>query len=141
MNKAQAYEAMRDGYKVRNEYYSPEEFAFINTKGLIELEDGVSFPVTDEAWTKYQDPEETFEWEIVGEADKFLHANKDYSSTDLPTCLINPSYDIYKPYIGMSVTKKQRAQIVRPVEPSSDINRNDPCMCGSGKKYKKCCGS
>ncbi|MDR8523808.1 PBPRA1643 family SWIM/SEC-C metal-binding motif protein [Shewanella fidelis] len=19
-------------------------------------------------------------------------------------------------------------------------NRNDPCMCGSGKKYKKCCG-
>ena len=21
------------------------------------------------------------------------------------------------------------------------INRNDPCPCGSGKKYKKCCGS
>lgn len=20
------------------------------------------------------------------------------------------------------------------------INRNDPCICGSGKKYKKCCG-
>ncbi len=20
------------------------------------------------------------------------------------------------------------------------INRNDPCSCGSGKKYKKCCG-
>ena len=19
-------------------------------------------------------------------------------------------------------------------------NRNDPCPCGSGKKYKKCCG-
>jgi len=19
-------------------------------------------------------------------------------------------------------------------------NRNDPCSCGSGKKYKKCCG-
>ena len=19
-------------------------------------------------------------------------------------------------------------------------NRNDPCLCGSGKKYKKCCG-
>ena len=22
----------------------------------------------------------------------------------------------------------------------SDIGRNDPCPCGSGKKYKKCCG-
>jgi uncharacterized protein YecA (UPF0149 family) len=21
------------------------------------------------------------------------------------------------------------------------IGRNDPCSCGSGKKYKKCCGA
>ena len=21
------------------------------------------------------------------------------------------------------------------------VNRNDPCPCGSGKKYKKCCGN
>jgi uncharacterized protein YecA (UPF0149 family) len=24
---------------------------------------------------------------------------------------------------------------------SSKIGRNDPCVCGSGKKYKKCCGA
>ena len=24
---------------------------------------------------------------------------------------------------------------------SAKINRNDPCPCGSGKKYKKCCGA
>ena len=30
------------------------------------------------------------------------------------------------------------APIVRE-EPK--INRNDPCTCGSGKKYKKCCGA
>src|SRR5207302_9148670 len=23
--------------------------------------------------------------------------------------------------------------------PKSNIGRNDPCPCGSGKKYKKCC--
>jgi hypothetical protein len=22
----------------------------------------------------------------------------------------------------------------------SKVGRNDPCLCGSGKKYKKCCG-
>jgi SEC-C motif domain protein len=27
---------------------------------------------------------------------------------------------------------------VRRIEPK--IGRNDPCSCGSGKKYKKCCG-
>jgi len=31
------------------------------------------------------------------------------------------------------VTNKQRAY--------QEIDRNDPCPCGSGKKYKKCCGS
>jgi uncharacterized protein YecA (UPF0149 family) len=31
-----------------------------------------------------------------------------------------------------------------PVEPirgeDEAVGRNDPCPCGSGKKYKKCCG-
>ena len=26
-------------------------------------------------------------------------------------------------------------------EVMNKINRNDPCSCGSGKKYKKCCGA
>ncbi len=32
---------------------------------------------------------------------------------------------------------------LNPPEPvqSSKVNRNDPCSCGSGKKYKKCCGA
>ena len=28
-----------------------------------------------------------------------------------------------------------------PHTPSIKIGRNDPCLCGSGKKYKKCCGA
>ncbi|NLB77381.1 MAG: hypothetical protein GX796_00625, partial [Clostridiaceae bacterium] len=24
---------------------------------------------------------------------------------------------------------------------STKVGRNDPCPCGSGKKYKKCCGA
>jgi len=27
-----------------------------------------------------------------------------------------------------------------PVERAAKVGRNDPCPCGSGKKYKKCCG-
>jgi preprotein translocase subunit SecA len=36
---------------------------------------------------------------------------------------------------GSSSTGKQ------PVIASKKPGRNDPCSCGSGKKYKKCCGS
>ena len=28
-----------------------------------------------------------------------------------------------------------------PVRTEPKIGRNDPCTCGSGKKYKKCCGT
>jgi hypothetical protein len=27
------------------------------------------------------------------------------------------------------------------VKTGPDVGRNDPCTCGSGKKYKKCCGA
>ena len=27
-----------------------------------------------------------------------------------------------------------------PQRTSSKVGRNEPCPCGSGKKYKKCCG-
>jgi preprotein translocase subunit SecA len=29
----------------------------------------------------------------------------------------------------------------KPVVKSNKVGRNDPCPCGSGKKYKKCCGT
>jgi preprotein translocase subunit SecA len=29
----------------------------------------------------------------------------------------------------------------RPVKKAEKVGRNDPCPCGSGKKYKKCCGA
>ncbi|MBK1707338.1 SEC-C metal-binding domain-containing protein [Halochromatium glycolicum] len=34
-------------------------------------------------------------------------------------------------------------QMLNPPVPitSTKVGRNDPCPCGSGKKYKKCCGS
>jgi SWIM/SEC-C metal-binding protein len=33
-------------------------------------------------------------------------------------------------------------QLLNPPEPLSveKVGRNDPCPCGSGKKYKQCCG-
>jgi preprotein translocase subunit SecA len=32
------------------------------------------------------------------------------------------------------------AQQPRRAKPSEKVGRNDPCPCGSGKKYKQCCG-
>jgi hypothetical protein len=34
----------------------------------------------------------------------------------------------------------QRGVRARSASPPTTVGRNDPCLCGSGKKYKKCCG-
>ncbi|MBQ3048795.1 MAG: preprotein translocase subunit SecA [Oscillospiraceae bacterium] len=49
-------------------------------------------------------------------------------------------------------SEPKREQVAKPIEPAGDsvkmpvkktgkVGRNDPCPCGSGKKYKKCCGA
>jgi len=46
---------------------------------------------------------------------------------------------------GNGARRPEPGQEVRAVEPIRNrgpkIGRNDPCPCGSGKKYKKCCGA
>jgi preprotein translocase subunit SecA len=34
-----------------------------------------------------------------------------------------------------------RQPVQQVVRTSAKVGRNDPCPCGSGKKYKKCCGA
>jgi len=57
----------------------------------------------------------------------------------------NLQYDVAHLFFHVDVTKRE----ARPKTPVSGaqsvpvdkkIGRNDPCPCGSGKKYKKCCG-
>ena len=37
-------------------------------------------------------------------------------------------------------TGPAQAEAPKPIRAGAKIGRNDPCPCGSGKKYKKCCG-
>jgi preprotein translocase subunit SecA len=41
-------------------------------------------------------------------------------------------------YVGGSEPADKKPDTVRRVDPK--VGRNDPCPCGSGQKYKKCCG-
>ena len=69
-------------------------------------------------------------WDITGTVHEEVNAGSDFagggesfqesSSSDEP----GEEYDAI--------------ETIRNTEPK--IGRNDPCTCGSGKKYKKCCG-
>ena len=43
----------------------------------------------------------------------------------------------YKPSVASPGAQPQKS---KAVSAQKKVGRNDPCPCGSGKKYKKCCG-
>jgi len=58
------------------------------------------------------------------------------SAFGLDASMVNASSDMVSE-VNSEVSAEQKA---RPVRSGPRVGRNDPCPCGSGKKYKKCCG-
>jgi hypothetical protein len=52
-------------------------------------------------------------------------ADGDFAYGDEPAL---PEWDSYPPAAGDTIRRE-----------APKVGRNDPCPCGSGKKYKKCC--
>ncbi len=50
--------------------------------------------------------------------------------------------DKAKEYKGQHVSAEDGKEKVKakPIVKGDQVGRNDPCPCGSGKKYKNCCG-
>jgi len=42
--------------------------------------------------------------------------------------------------VAQPVEASQGEGAKKPVKKEGKVGRNDPCPCGSGKKFKKCCG-
>ena len=40
----------------------------------------------------------------------------------------------------LNATHGDEKAVKKPVVKKDKVGRNDPCPCGSGKKYKNCCG-
>jgi preprotein translocase subunit SecA len=49
-------------------------------------------------------------------------------------------HDIVHTIYHVGIVKQEKPREREKVPVGNKIGRNDPCPCGSGKKYKKCCG-
>lgn len=58
---------------------------------------------------------------------------------DVPE-IIAHRYKKMKEVGRLALERSRKRRIVQKAAERSNIRRNDPCPCGSGKKYKKCCG-
>jgi len=53
----------------------------------------------------------------------------------MPKNIVEEKKDIFAP----QTNTKPLSPSTKPVVGGQKVGRNDPCPCGSGKKYKKCC--
>jgi preprotein translocase subunit SecA len=44
-------------------------------------------------------------------------------------------------FMSFGAGQKRVVRTAAPKKNPPKVGRNDPCPCGSGKKYKKCCGA
>lgn len=71
--------------------------------------------------------------EILSMADRYKKITSTWSSYKEEESFLNFDYNDFDDYDDYGETS------IMPVKADPKIGRNEPCPCGSGKKYKKCC--
>jgi len=87
----------------------------------------VEYNYKNEKWKIKEQNIETIDYSIF-----MNQLNESYDIKNIFTNRHNNLKKLYKNYRRRFIKENLLVQ-------SKDINRNDPCPCGSGKKYKKCC--
>jgi len=83
--------------------------------------------------------------QAVGHSDPLVAYKKEGHAL-FQSLLANIQHDVVSTIFHVNLVKKETTTPItsasnREAAPTSKkVGRNDPCPCGSGKKYKKCCG-
>ena len=74
-------------------------------------------------------------FEGIGEAEGELQEAWDNLAGELPMAV-----QMLQAHAAALEIRRLQAETKNPVTVAPKIGRNEPCPCGSGKKYKQCCG-
>ena len=145
-------------YEKARAFYDEKEKE-IGSETLRELERVILLRVVDQKWMDHLDNMEQMRQGIslraYGQRDPILEY-KNLSYDMFEEMNYNILFDTIKGLFNLRVeTHMEREAVATPISTNKDeslgkqpkkrsepkIGRNDECPCGSGKKYKQCCGS
>ena len=142
--------AVKDLYAQRTLYFAEQGINFSEVERMLLLQ------IIDTAWKQnlYELDQLQNSVSLRGYAQKDPLIEYQKESYKLYESMMNRIRDLMVSYIFRlqlppRQTAAERAQAAAAKNPDRDqnapiqkhIGRNDPCPCGSGKKYKKCCGA
>lgn len=90
-----------------------------------------------------QDPVVAFRMESFDMFDEMTALIREGTATTMLTFRLKSEEDIKREQaakITATSGASDGSEKKQPVKKGQKVGRNDPCPCGSGKKYKKCCG-
>jgi len=76
---------------------------------------------------------ETIDSKDVWNADNFVYQDSQNTMPEIPAPQMKRDE-------AMTTNSGQAEQRPAPIRTGVKVGRNQPCPCGSGKKYKQCCG-
>lgn len=147
---AQIMDSVKELYAQRTAYFAEQGINFAEIERMLLLQ------IIDSAWKQnlYELDQLQNSVSLRGYAQKDPLIEYQKESYKLYESMMNRIRDLMVSYIFRlqlppRQTAAQRAQAAAAKNPQAGeqapvqkrIGRNDPCPCGSGKKYKKCCGA
>lgn len=135
-------------YRARSDYFAEQGINFAEIERMLMLQ------LLDTAWKQnlYELDQLRNNVSLRGYAQKDPLIEYQKESYKLYSAMLNRVRDLMVSYIFRLQLPPRRTPAQRAQEeaaaknpdgavPPKHIGRNDPCPCGSGKKYKKCCGA
>lgn len=94
--------------------------------------------------SKYGDGENIEKFPFYEDAWAYIYDNERWRREGIKTLSDTKYEDAFDDMLKSAKPKDIQRLLTEPSEPyinlNKNIGRNDPCPCGSGKKYKNCCG-
>jgi Preprotein translocase subunit SecA (ATPase, RNA helicase) len=125
-----------------------ERIKFLNEKQANEIEKRLFLQTIDVNWKSHIQYLEQLRQVIglrsYGQRDPLIEYKKE--AFNLFENLLNKlKTDLITILINLTIIEKEEEKIdpvkVDPKYIGKKMSRNEPCFCGSGKKYKRCCGA
>ena len=162
LNETETKKADIDAFKSRLydeavELYEKKEAEINNTEQMREIERVFLLKTIDKKWTDHIDDMDQLKQGIglqsLGQRDpvvEYKFAGYDMFNEMTRSIQEDTVKMIFRVKVEQKVereevnkvtgTNKDDTAVKGPVKKDKKIGRNDPCPCGSGKKYKMCCG-
>ena len=115
--------------------------------GLVELREMVKeafdHRLIDPKWLSYEDFEYDLTLALLNSAEPSSHVHEEYAAFGDPVEELSGWYELSQGYSDDRASDPEVLPLFPPPEPITNpvrgVGQNDPCPCGSGRKYKKCC--